>query len=408
LTPPQDEDNAQDRADEARDRAEEARDRAEEARDRADEERDRIDEAYERGSEQLDQNHWQAAIGDFDQIAATSSHRADGALYWKAFAQNKLGQRTQALATLDELKRRFPQSNWMKDAAALRLEVQQANGQPVSPQAQSNNDLKLLAINSLMNSDPKTAVPLLEQLIQGPNTPQLKERALFVLSQSELGREAVARIARTGNDGLREKAIQDLGLFGGESARGTLADIYKTSNDADVKRGILHAYMLGGDRDRLLEAARTEKNTDLRRDAIHLLGLTGGRQQLLDLYKVEPATELRQAIAHALFLDGAAEQLNQIALTDRDPEVRQAAIHSLGLMGGERTGEMLVSIYKNEKSKDAREAAIQGLFLQSNAHALIEIARGETDPELKRTVVSKLALIHSPEATKYMMEILSK
>jgi hypothetical protein len=51
---------------------------------------------------------------------------------------------------------------------------------------------------------------------------------------------------------------------------------------------------------------------------------------------------------------------------------------------------------------------IKSLFLQGNAKALIEIARQETDPELKQEAVKKLSLIGSKEATDYLMEILDQ
>lgn len=37
---------------------------------------------------------------------------ADGALYWKAYAENKVGQRADALSTLVELQKSYPKSRW--------------------------------------------------------------------------------------------------------------------------------------------------------------------------------------------------------------------------------------------------------------------------------------------------------
>jgi len=45
--------------------------------------------------------------------------QTDAALYWKAYAENRLGKRDAALATIADVKRRFPQSRWLKDAGAL-------------------------------------------------------------------------------------------------------------------------------------------------------------------------------------------------------------------------------------------------------------------------------------------------
>ena len=53
-----------------------------------------------------------------------------------------------------------------------------------------------------------------------------------------------------------------------------------------------------------------------------------------------------------------------------------------------------------------REATLKSLFLQQNAKALIELARAEKDPEMKREIIRNLSLVPSKETTDYMMEIL--
>ena len=51
--------------------------------------------------------------------------------------------------------------------------------------------------------------------------------------------------------------------------------------------------------------------------------------------------------------------------------------------------------------------SLEGLFVQNNAHALVEIARSEKDPEMKREAVQKLSVMgHNKEAAEYLMELL--
>jgi HEAT repeat protein len=298
----------------------------------------------------------------------------------------------------------------VNDAKALEVEVRQAGGQPVPPESESNEDLKLQAINSLMNTDPERAIPLLEKILQGTASPKLKERALFVLTQSgsPRAREVVARFARgAANPDLQLNAIRQLGLFGGKESRQTLADIYVSSNDATVKRQILKAFMLAGDRERLVAAAKQEKNPELRAEAVHQLGLTGGTQQLAELYQTESTTEGKKAIIHALFLAGAADRIGQLARTEKDTAARLEAIHRLGLMG-KKTGADLTAMYAGSSDKPVKKAVLHALFLQANAPALIDIARKESDPELKKEAVHRLSLINSKEASEFMMEILNK
>ena len=58
------------------------------------------DKAYRKGRSALDAGRWEEAITAFSDSAALKGTAADGALYWKAYAQNRAGQRDAALATL--------------------------------------------------------------------------------------------------------------------------------------------------------------------------------------------------------------------------------------------------------------------------------------------------------------------
>src|ERR1700735_3094420 len=109
--------------------------------------------SYESGKNALDDHKYEKAVEIFDRVinGRNPSTRADGAYYWKAYALNKLGKSDEALASLGELSKQFPQSSWLNDAKALQAEVQQAKGQPVSPENQADEDLKLYAINALIN-----------------------------------------------------------------------------------------------------------------------------------------------------------------------------------------------------------------------------------------------------------------
>ncbi len=371
----------------------------------------RIDDAYQRGRKALDERRWDEAIAAFDEAIKAKNPRSDGALYYEAYAQNKLGRRDAALRTLDTLTSSYPNSQWQSDAKALVIEIRQGIGQPVSPESQSDEDLKLMAINSLMTTDSERTLPLLQKILEGNQPSTVKERALFVLAQSgsASARDMLAQIARgSSNPDLQMKALNYLGLFGGSQSRQTLTDIYNSSSDPKVKRQILHSYMTSGDRARLLELAKSEKDPGLRRDAINQLGILGAHAELWDLYRASTDSDARTAILQALFVGGDVDRLIEVAKTDKDPALRGQAIRLLGVSDSRKTGDLLTSIYQSEKDVSLRKKAIEGLFVQSNAKALIELARRETNPEMKKDIVSKLAVMHSKEAQDYMMEILNK
>jgi HEAT repeat protein len=254
-------------------------------------------------------------------------------------------------------------------------------------------------------------MPLLEKVLNGPGTPKEKSKALFVLAQngSAESREILGRIARgQSNPDLQKKAVEYLGLFGGQQARQTLAEIYASTGDESVKRAILKSYMIGGDKEHLLAAAKGEKDTSLRAEAIKQLGIVHAPEELRQLYKTETSPEVKKDILQAFFLSGDAKFLAEAAQGEKDAEVRRSAIRNLGLVGSADAKEALLTIYAKETDRENKEAVLNALFIQGNAHALVTIARGEKDPELKKTAVSKLALMNSKEGNDYLMEILQK
>src|SRR5260221_3025964 len=370
----------------------------------------REDQLYEQGTKALDDGDWDRAAAAFTKVAKNNGARADAAIYWLAYALNKQGRRADALALLAGFSGKFPKSSWDKDVRALELEIRQSGGARVRPESENDEDLKLMAINSLLNTDPERAVPLLEKFLKTGSSPELKERALFGLAQSgsPRAREILVQIARGNSDpDLQEKALHYLGIFGGRANRELLAEIYASpSSSVEVKEKILHSFMVSGERGKILAAAKSKQNARLRAAAVHQLGVTGARSDLWQLYHSTSSPEVKRSILHGMFIAGDSEHILELQRTETNPELRREMIKKLGIMGKEKTGVALVSVYRGEKDASLRRAALDGLFVQNNAHALVEIARAEKDPELKREAVKKLSVMNNREATDYLLELL--
>ena len=395
----------------AREPREAERDQKDRDAERADRQRDQEMAAFDQAYSQMDAGRWDRAVEAFARVAAMKGTRADGALYWQAYSQDRIGQRAEALATIAELAKTYPASRYVKQAQALEMEVRRNVGQPVNPEAQGDEELKLIAINSLLNSDPEKALPILEKLLQGPASPRVRERAVFVLAQSNSprAREILKNLARGSSaPELQSKAIQYLGVMGGAESRATLAEVYSASTDVDVKRRILRAFMVSGDKQRVLTAAQTEQNADLRAEAVRQLGAMGANDELWQMYQKESAVPVKKQILQAMFVGGNSARMTELARSEKDPELRSAAVRNLGMMGGAKTGDTLVEIYNGEKDPAVRRNVLNALFVQGNATALVAIARKETDPELKKTVVQKLSMMQGKVVTDYMQELLSK
>ena len=371
---------------------------------------DDADSTYTCGRRALDRAEWEDALKAFNAVATSKQGpRAVGAYYWRAYTQNRLGQRAEALASLSELKSAYPTSGWAVEANALEQVIRQSSGQPVSPDVAADDDLKLLALQGLAASDSDTAVPMIESLLKGPHPPRLKERALFVLAHSgkPAARDVVIRVAKGGgNPDLQLKAVEFVGIMRTAESGRLLSEIYASAQDPAVKRAILRGYLVAQDRERLLAAARQETAPELRLEAVRQLGAMKAGAELADLYAKETSPEVKKQILRGLAMGDQTDRLAALAQTETDPELRRTAIRSLGLKRDPATAQLLLTLYAKEQAREVRSAIVDALYTQNNAAALVSLARQEKDPELKRALVSRLSTMRSPEATTYLMELL--
>jgi hypothetical protein len=309
------------------------------------------DVGYSEGTRALDNRQYEQAIRNFDRVISAKADKADGALYWKAYALNRLGRRDEALAAIGSLRRDYPNSRWLNDAQALEAEAKQGSGKPVSPADESNEDLKLMAINSLMNADPGRAMPLLDGILKGAGSPRLKDRAIFVLTQnhSPEAQKLLADYAKGGaNPDLQLRAIRYIGMGGTSDTRQQLTAIYRGATDPEVKKAILQS-----------------------------LAISGGATAVMDLAKEE-----------------------------KNPALRSTAIRDAAVIGNLPT-ESLLKLYSTETDSSVKKEIISDLFIRHNSRELVELARKESDPTLKRTIVERLSLMHdNKDATDYMLELL--
>jgi len=363
------------------------------------------DELYQSAKDALDSGEYDNAIKQFDEVVKIHGRKADGAMYWKAYALNKAGNKAQALTSIGELRKNYPKSNWLRDAGALEQEIRGVS----NPENISDEELKLLAIQTLMNSDQEKAVQLLEKIIMGNYPPKLKDKALFVLSQSgsDKAQQILMGVAKANNQpDLQKRAIRYIGMNGVN--RAVLKEIYNSSTDMGVKKSVFQAWLMCGCKDDVAALAKTEKNPELRREAIRYLGMMGGRAELLDFYKNSPDVETRKEAVGAMLMCGCSHELAEIVQTEKDPAVLDKAINTLGMVGGEESLAALTKVYNSQADVSTKKKVINALFLRGAGKEMVALAKKETNPELKRSLISKMSLMNSPEISDYMMEILNK
>jgi HEAT repeat protein len=364
------------------------------------------DAGYDRGTRALDEGHWDEARQIFDSIANAKGPRADGALYWKAYAENRLGRGNDALATLASLRQQYPSSEWLNDVQALTVEIQQQAGKPVDPNAEADEDMKLIAISALANTDPERAVPLLEKILKSKSSPRLQDRAMFVLTQvrSPQAQQLLVSMAKGGsNPDLQLRALRYMAISGNKNIAPDILAIYNSSHNQAIKKQAISSLMMAKAADELFTIARNEQDATLRNSAIEGLGMLRQSDKLSQLYQAGIA---KKTILEFMFMSGDPAKVLEVIRTEKDPELRGAAIHSLGLMHSTQAAEGLAGLYAGEQDLATKKKIVEALWLQRNGKALVDIARKETNPEMKREIVQKLSMMKSKEGTDYLMELL--
>ena len=91
--------------------------------------------------------------------------------------------------------RRFLPAAGSTNAAHWRSRFARKTGKPVDPKAAQDDDLKLLALNLLMQKDETQALAQIQEILNGDSSEKLKKEALFILGH-HYSDETYAQIVR--------------------------------------------------------------------------------------------------------------------------------------------------------------------------------------------------------------------
>jgi hypothetical protein len=308
-----------------------------------------IESTYDQARSHIEENRYDRALESLDRVIVDGGSQAAAAMYWKAYSLAKLARRPDALTTLADLQKQFPKSPWVKDAQALDVEVRQASGQSVDADAQSTEELKLLALRGLMQSDPETALPVIEKMLSGSSSVRVKDRALFVVSQSRStrARGLILGVAKGNpNPELQLRAIRYIGQMGGTESTQALDEVYRAATDERVKREILRGFGAANARDKLLAVAKGESSADLRADAVRYLANMNAAAELEQLYRSESSAEVKSRIIGALANGNNGTALIALARVEKNPAMKQEIVRRLGNIRSPETRDYLLELLK--------------------------------------------------------------
>jgi HEAT repeat protein len=288
-----------------------------------------------------------------------------------------------------------PMKNFLKLATTLVLVLFSTTALAQTSDSGDQDSLKMAALEALITAPPERALPIVDKVLAGNNSAELKERALFILSQMETA-ESQARLVAFASDSqgeLQAEAIRMIGIGGDSEALAGLGDIYANGN-ADVREAVLEAYLIADDTDAVFEIATNASNEEEFSEAVKMLGVMGAHEQLRELRN---RAGLSESLVEAYMISGDAITLKELALDGSNPEVQLQAIEALGVVGGNDVGQTLVDLYEASADEGVREAALEGLLIAGEDGAVLELYRNSTDNAEKRELLELLVVMGSDD-----------
>ena len=257
-----------------------------------------------------------------------------------------------------------------------------------------SEELKIAAVEALISAPADKALPLVTKVLEGNHSNEVKERALFILSQIDQpeAQSTLLKVARENQNDLGLEAVRMIGISGNEESLANLASIYENGN-SEAREAVLEAYMIAGDKQSVFNIALTAEGDDFD-EAIEMLSVMGARDELRELRGKMGVSE---ALIQAYAISGDFESLRELALDGSDVELQTQAIEAMGIVGGEQVDSTLVEIYRGATSEGIREAALHGMLISGHDAGVLELYRSSQDPSEKKQLLEFLVMTGSDE-----------
>lgn len=436
---------------------------------------DEAEAAYREARRELNRSAYERAAREFARVHEQFGETkwAADAMYWDAFARYRVGRTQelqQAMELLEQQKLRFPHAETIVEAEELAMRIQAALAErgdgaaavniareasklaervvrvtpPRPPRAlsagrssnfaqirvearseeQAELEMRLTALNALMNMDEERAIPILKKVLGNhDNDPELRSRALFILSQSddEAMEDVLLDVVREDPEiEVRKMAVFWMGQNPGERTFVVLKDLLRDEQDEEVREQALFAIAQNESDEALVilkDLARDEGASAEDRDqAIFWIGQRGdeeGVKILKQLYRDLDSDEAKERVLFSVAQadDDGLDWLLGVARDRKEPaELRCRALFWAGQMGDVPVKD-ISALYRDAEDPELREQVIFTLSQQDSKAAtdeLIKIVREEKDPELRTQAVFWIGQSGDPRAAEFLEELINQ
>ena len=363
---------------------------------------------------------WARAQEKFKEYVSSypNEKNLDAALYWTAYAQQKLAQFDECRTTILRLMEKYPTSSWRNDARVLLAQV---------PGAYRVYEPYVTTVQGTT----VTAAPSEPIVVYRPGDP------LTPVAITPLPGQAVGIGFGAGGGGAW--SIDDLGdsnsdddpcefkivvlqaLFQTDLQRGIMAatEWLKPGSTQTVRCKSAALTLLGRHGGKavtpvILGVARNETDVKLRARAISTLGAINDDSvvdALRDFALTSPDNDIVEASLYALSKhtgDRAIAVLADIATSGKSNAQRRLAISSISVRPGEPAVDALFRIYDADQSLEIRKAVIAGFGNRKSERAgnkLFEIARGSDNIELRKAAVNAISRRGGDKVVEFLLNL---
>lgn len=269
-----------------------------------------------------------------------------------------------------------------------------------------DEELALAAMEGLMSQPADRALPIIKKVLAGSQTPLVKQRALFVLSQIDgpEAREILLQTARSSDAAMRGEAIRSIGIGGDRKSLDSLLAIYNAGS-SEVKEEVLQAWMIAGHKEAVYQAALNAKTEEEATQAIHMLGVMGAADELR---KLGDRPNASSGLVEAFAISGDLASLRKIADGRGERSVRIEAVQKIGIIQSDAARTALRDIYTRAADEEIRDAALHGMLIAGDEEGVLALYRAAKTSEEKRALLRMLSMMDGDAALKAIDAALEK
>jgi HEAT repeat protein len=396
------------------------------------------------------------------------SSYAPDAPYWEAFALQRLGGEANLRAAREALalqQREYPKAATRGDATALGTRIDGQLGRNDSRVAttlrgradqvasdgcpNSKDDERVDALNAVMQMDPEQAMPILKKVLarREPCTQQLRRTAVWLVASRKQPEAAsiLINVAKSDPDKeVREQAVFWLANVPTDEAVSMLIGLAKTGEDTDLRKRAVYA-LSRSKSEKAMSTLReialdTKAGDEVRSEAMNYYmrtdaGKAEGTAFLKDAFSRTESTRYRMQMLGLIAsrrTDDSRNFLINVALDEREAmDIRRNAVSMLPVttvrvtMSGQHASNVtsanseaadastkaIVQVYDRATDLELKRSAL-GALASSRSTAsidkLLDIARNEKNPELRKYAVSTLSRTKDPRALALLQEIIDR